>query len=525
MPLTLTVPVATGSIPKEVETNPKKARVWVESLPLTKSVEAASVLLKSLEVLNRGKLAGEERVALIEAYRPVLNVVFDELDAVYAGASVPLSEKPAQALQLAQALASECAIAYKFLILEKTGKLIGFGNKKSLPGPIYHTMVLLLAQMVQSYKTYSPIRAGVWQEANSLYLYAEEQGFGADVADTEAQASITDVFYEMVMLSLADPYRLMQRETDSVLSLLRQNRGNVALRTSAEGVDPAKAFVIALDLDAGPRPLVQGNRPAEGAIMRLIDSSKLVERLQQKIKASTASANSAARSRATHDLTDLMGRLCRLWGDPPKRQFRRTPSETGVAVCAGIKAISYFSELAANEGNDADLDAIREGRTVPLLKIPQDPMSQLIGVEEWVVLNQSANGLRLHRDKGGTVAVTVGECVGIRLMGGRGWNLGVVRWLSILEGNAIEFGVELISPSVYAVTIVPTIGSSGRTMPALLLDSTHPEAPPDTVLCAPEVYADLREFELNDHGELSTVRATMLIERTPRFDLFQFQPS
>ncbi|MFY8062947.1 MAG: hypothetical protein ACOVN2_04485, partial [Usitatibacteraceae bacterium] len=259
--------MATGSIPNEVETNPKKARVWVESLPLTKSVEAASVLLKSLEVLNRGKLAGEERVALIEAYRPVLNVVFDELDAVYAGASVPLSEKPAQALQLAQALASECAIAYKFLILEKTGKLIGFGNKKSLPGPIYHTMVLLLAQMVQSYKTYSPIRAGVWQEANSLYLYAEEQGFGADVADTEAQASITEVFYEMVMLSLADPYRLMQRETDSVLSLLRQNRGNVALRTSAEGVDPAKAFVIALDLDAGPRPLVQGNRLAEGAIM------------------------------------------------------------------------------------------------------------------------------------------------------------------------------------------------------------------------------------------------------------------
>jgi hypothetical protein len=72
---------------------------------------------------------------------------------------------------------------------------------------------------------------------------------------------------------------------------------------------------------------------------------------------------------------------------------------------------------------------------------------------------------------------------------------------------------------------VPTIGTSGRTMPALLLESTHPQAPPDTVLCAPDTYADLREFELNDHGELSTVRATTLVERTPRFDLFQFQPS
>jgi hypothetical protein len=40
-----------------------------------------------------------------------------------------------------------------------------------------------------------------------------------------------------------------------------------------------------------------------------------------------------------------------------------------------------------------------------------------------------------------------------------------------------------------------------------------------------DTFADLREFSLNDHGELSTVRATTLIERTSKFDLFQFQPS
>ena len=84
-------------------------------------------------------------------------------------------------------------------------------------------------------------------------------------------------------------------------------------------------------------------------------------------------------------------------------------------------------------------------------------MSQMIGVEEWHVLNQSANGLRMHRESGGNVSITVGEAVGVRFMGGRSWNVGVVRWLTLLEGNALEFGVELVAPAAVSITIEPTL--------------------------------------------------------------------
>ena len=47
----------------------------------------------------------------------------------------------------------------------------------------------------------------------------------------------------------------------------------------------------------------------------------------------------------------------------------------------------------------------------------------------------------------------VGEVVGLRFVGGRSWNVGVVRWLTSLEGNALEFGVELISPSAASITL------------------------------------------------------------------------
>jgi hypothetical protein len=526
MALSLFVPAANQPIPKDVETNPKKARAWVESLPLTKNIESGGAVVNALVALNRGKISNEDRVAIVETYRPIINVLLDELDAIYAFATLPLQPKSLEAFELAHTLSIESAHPYKMLVLEKSAKLIGFGNKKSLPLPIHRCLSNALAVMIQSYKTYYPIPRGVWQEVNSLYLYADEQGIAGEVPDESSKSSIADLYFEMVMLSLADPYRLMHREVDRALEVLRQNRGLVELKLSAEGVDPQRAFVIALDADAAPRPLIQGNKPAEGAVMRLVDPSKLVERIHQRIKGATTTGGvNAAKSRAMHDLDDLMARLARLWGDPPKRQFRRNPSETGVALCAGIKAIAYFSELAANENPEADAAAIREGRTIPLLKIPQDPVSQLIGVEEWQVLNQSANGLRLHRASGGNVGVTVGEAVGVRFVGGRAWNVGVVRWLTLLDGNALEFGMELISPTGYSVSLAATTGSSGRTTPGVLLEASHPEIPPDTVLTIADTFADLREFELNDHGELSNVRAVTLVERTSKFDLFQFQQS
>lgn len=527
MPLILSVPVSTRPLPREIETNPKKARAWVESLPLTKTIESAKVLAATIEALNRGKLAAEERAALMEVFLPVTGVLLEELDAIYAFATLPLPPKQKEAFLLAHLISTELSYAYKMLVLEKTSKLITFGMKKALLVPIYRILVNQLALMMQSYKTYHPVHVGVWQEVNALYLFAEEQGFHKDVADAESKASIADIFDEMLMLSLADPYRLMYREVDRVIALLRQHRGLIEFRTSTEGIDPARAFVVAFDADSAPKPLVQGNRAPPGNVLRLVDPTKLVEKLQQKLKTASNSASSAsvAKSRATHDLNDLIGRLIRLWGDPPKRQFRRNAADTGVALCAGIKAISYFAELATTETPEADAEAIREGRTIPLLKIPQDPMSQLIGVEEWQVLNQSANGLRMHRSQGGSVGVTVGEAIGVRFVGGSAWNLGVVRWLTLLEGNALEFGMELLSPAGYAVTVEPTIGSNGRAIQALLLASTHPELPPDTVMSVTDTFADLREFSLNDHGELSTVRATTLIERTSKFDLFQFQPS
>ena len=47
----------------------------------------------------------------------------------------------------------------------------------------------------------------------------------------------------------------------------------------------------------------------------------------------------------------------------------------------------------------------------------------------------------------------------------------------------------------------------------------------DTLLTPSNTYADLREFEIEEDGAISRVRARSLIERTGRFDLFHISPS
>ncbi|MEQ1519116.1 MAG: hypothetical protein ABL931_21765, partial [Usitatibacteraceae bacterium] len=382
MALSLSVPDLAGSLPGGIETNAKKARAWIESLPLTRTFEAGTTVTQTIEALNRSKMSADERAALVDIYQPVIAVLLDEFEAIYAYSVLPLPARAREAFELAHSLLTQCAIAYKHVLLEKPGKLTMFNNKKNLPQAMYSAMFYLQSQLLQSFKTYHPVPVGVWQEMHSLYQHAEGSGTLGEIGDIEKRSTLLTLYTDALMISLADPYRLMAKEVDRVQEILNQNRDLVKLHSSNEGLTLQRFFLVALDGDQPPKVLVDGVPPPAGQVFRLIDATKLVEKLQQRSRTpATAGANNATQGRNTHGAIDLQQRLMRLWGDPPKRQFRRNPTDSSVALCSGIKAIAHFTELARDEEPEADAKAIRDGDTIPLLKIPRDDTSRSIGVE------------------------------------------------------------------------------------------------------------------------------------------------
>src|SRR5437763_1785757 len=80
---------------------------------VARAVEAGTKLLLHASAVNRAKVDLDVRLQILDLYRPFAAVLFDELDAVYAKAALPLGPRGREALNLARGLAAEIAAGYK----------------------------------------------------------------------------------------------------------------------------------------------------------------------------------------------------------------------------------------------------------------------------------------------------------------------------------------------------------------------------------------------------------------------------
>jgi hypothetical protein len=510
--------------PKDLEIRPKQVKAWIDALPLAQTIEASKKLSVHLAALNRSKFDLDDRLQILEIYHPVVAVLLEELDAIYGKAAIPMVPRAREALALARDLASGLATAYRIAISEKAGKLISFGAKKQLPLLIVRAMEYLATALRASYKSYTPAPQGIWREVHHLYLYAEQQGVSREIGDAESKATVFDVYTETLLLSLTDPYRLAQGEADKVLAQIRTVRGLATLGKARPETRAGGHFLIPCDTDKPPKPLLSASDDTGGPNWLLLDANPVVDKLRQRKQAMDSGNVSATMSRMVGpDVLALIAKLLVLWGDPPRRSSRRNPMETTVAICVGIKAIGHFVSMEPKLDPEAEAKALREGITMPLTPLPTDDASRAVPVFEWDVVNQSAGGMKVRR-AGPAQPIAVGEAVGIKLVARSRWTLGVVRWLTIFDEGGMEFGVQFLSPLGRMVSVTPTLTSVEAKLALLLPDADDPSLP-EALLTPPNTFADLREYELEDDGVVTCVRATSLIEKTGRFELFHVSPS
>src|SRR3954470_22228033 len=103
----LSVPADRAAPPKDLEIRPKQVKAWLDSLPLAQAQDAGRKVLAHLTAFNRSKIDTDDRLAILESYRPVARTLLEEMEAVYGKALLPLAPRPREALEMARALASE----------------------------------------------------------------------------------------------------------------------------------------------------------------------------------------------------------------------------------------------------------------------------------------------------------------------------------------------------------------------------------------------------------------------------------
>jgi cyclic-di-GMP-binding protein len=510
--------------PRDLEIRPKQVKAWIEALPHAQGAEAAKKMTAHLAALNRAKFDVDDRVQILETYLPFVATVLEELDASYGKAALPLSTRAREALNQARGLAFELASGYRIAIMDKSGKLIAFGAKKQLPLLACRAMQFLVAELRASYKAYSPVPPQIWREIHHLFLYADKEGFAADPADPETKATVMDIYCEALLLALTDPYRLVPGEIDRIVAQIRAMRGLVTLGQARPGTRSGGHFLVPCDTDKPPKPALSASDDTGGPNWRLLDANPVVDKLRARKQAIDSGNVSATMSRSVSpDVLAQMGKLITLWGDPPKRAYRRDEMDTSVAICVGLKSVSHFISHEREPEAAAEGETIRSGITVPLIAVPNDEVSKSFPVFEWDVVNQSEGGVKVRRVEPTLQPIAVGEVVGIMFLGRTRWTIGVTRWITQLDEGGMEFGVQFLAPAARTVWVQPSMSASPQAKLGLVLDDE--EAEEASLLTLPNLYEDLRVLELDEQGSTWTVRATSLIERTARFDLFHVSAS
>ena len=495
--------------PPDLEIRPRHVKRWIESLPLGVTFESGRALRRHLVGINSAIVDPGARIEILDAHRAAVITLLPPLEGMYASAPLPLGPGPRAALGLARELLTELSLGYRIAVTESGGKLLG--SKRQLATLLQRAAQLSSARLIAAYKSYTPVPTSAWAELHELYLKADAAGIARDAMEGE-KTSLADLYCEALLLSLTDPYRLGQGECERVLHMIREHRGLVRLGRDRPATAPGGHFIVPCNADKPPKPSIGKLDDTGGPDWRLLDTNALVAAL--RAKGSAADSRSTVTKRPESARAELVDKLVKLWGDPPKRTSRRDPSQSTVAISMGIDGVGHFVTLEPQIDLARQDDQLRRGITMPMAPLPLDDQSEPIPVFEWDVVNQSKGGLRVRRIGRTEQPIAVGEIAGIKLPGKAHWAIGAVRWVTVFEDGGMEFGLQYLAQMARAVTVAAWGAPSG---PGLLIEDDRGRP---NLITSPNAFSHLREIELDDRGDSVVVQPSDVVEVTHRFELF-----
>ena len=576
--------------------NPGLAQIKakLDALPLANARESCIQIHDLLKPLNRAPLDLNVRSQIMEMILPLLEDLIGSIRSNYMNAALPLAEKLAQNAQIISALQTEISYTYKIIVqdLLEDQAATSTGSVQ-LPQAIYYAMSFLARQLVDAYALYTDEPAHIWQELNQLYLYAEKQQLHdielnpVNAGDEPKPATIANIYRRIVLLSLANPYHLMQGE--AVKMFKRLINWAPSCNIIAHGNKPVPEGLLFVDLNMDAPPLYAPNtpnkiRPREG---RLFEINSILSKLDNEIRVlATQSKNAIHSNLARRMERDMYFRWSESWGIRRERMSHRSPTKTPTQVISSLTLAHHFisggehfepeedeievqSHDSLNLGNSNDsLSLIPEEHTpwaqesdALHLKIgAEKPRKSIFESDEgqsqkdiWVkvyatsaqavenlidkpkvefdtydcqIINTNQGGYGLSCPNRITPSARAGELLAARTgQYNEGWSIGAIRWMKISNNGGINMGVRTIAEDARAIAskAVAGVGTGGEYFRALLAPDLDPEQYPTTLIAPAAVYDIGSVIMLNFDDRILYAKLTRQLESTSAYSQYQFE--
>ncbi len=574
-PLKLRLPIPARADIAQRAPRPDEIRDWLTSLPARDSaanlIQVAALLVR----YNQHTVPTSQRFAAMQILQPWLMRQLPALQQKYRDQSLPLTPRlQAQADEVFDLL-DNLAQGYKQVISDA----ISDADADDLdPDTFLFALRQAIEQtgllMLEAYAQYRSEPVGLWGELHRLYALAERNGLntmaidGSD-ADGQPLTTIQHVYLRIVLLGLAQPYRLLAGQADILYGFLRQ--WTIGCRLVEKKGTLAEAGDCVVDL-AGSRPPEMATRqtrfrPVDG---RFLDIGALRKRVEE---ISRQRPGGGTQSLAERMRRDLLIQLCKVWqGRGERRSERHADGQQTFMMSIGLGAahhqISNEAEFTPEEdesefhrprkrGNRLSLQARddaprqlttktadgREATRVSRFTTDADVWdavhdtqlharvlreSAMAGyaVEPWRCINHSDGGIALQRLPDNRARARVGALTAYRHEHEPShWHIGTVRWQQINRQGQLELGIKSLGNHMAAVAVraIGGAGSGGEYFRSLLIDFNDAQGHTGKGLLVPvSIYDTGTLLVLNLKVEMKYVRLTRIIETTSSFTLFAF---
>ena len=333
------------------DTRPAKVEEWIAALPLADVGESARLVLHALRDINHSNINDRHRFQILELFRDPTLYIANALQKLYIGQEFPLPPRKRGMNEMERDVLSELAQGYKVVVNNLVDKDTGLNTTLSATS-IHRAIRYLGRVLITCYKSYSPAPENTWKEIHHLYYYAELRDlYHVPVNDMEnwfaARTNIEDIYKQIILLAMADPYHLAQNETDKIDVVIGIWAPKCRLLDAGDSDNRSGMFGVNLDSDEQPRPVTAADM-VNVDDWRILDTSGLTQIMRSLGESPDSSVRAVPEDARTAMTKEFLQHLMYSWGITPKRRSHRLPSNSKVVVTLGLSSTHHFAEMTAH---------------------------------------------------------------------------------------------------------------------------------------------------------------------------------
>lgn len=515
---------------------------WLTTIPLTNAMQAQAMFLRQLTLLTRFTLPKTERLAILETLRGPVRDAQESMVKKFVTRPLPFSPPEQAALDSTLAVWQALLINYLHCLEEARGD--SGKQSKKIATVAQRTLAILADWQIDLIRGERLPDTGYWKKLHQIFATVEslglaEQKINDSLRHGKVPVSPLAIYAECHLLYVASPYELPARDLAWIARWARRWGNKIALLAAPPEDIRHCAHPLWVDLDSDqpadyvPHPAANG-RWLETTALRTSLTTRLALLEQGHSPADLQLGNDVTQPTAGKLLARLLQRWCQ--GGSARRAVRRSTSGS-CRFIAGFDAVHFhFSGRRTFQPptqDDASLRREREkfeifgDRSHRLDVTPPQPDSAPIEnweiMDDWRLLDASANGLRISRPLKEGARIGAGLLVAIRTAQSEAFILGCVRWALRQDTDSLAIGIQLFPGEPHAVAVRPIESDRTPYRPAFLVAADESAGEPASLILPVGSFQIGRRLEIM-RQTAEVVTLTHLIDYGSEFERCTYEP-